>query len=96
MANAIGTSMFPPPRPAPPAPPKEAPPPDPDLARREALLARIVAQLERHENGLTATELRALLEEPIEKVQRALADAALARRVRRIGARRNTRYLLNG
>jgi len=71
------------------------PPPDPASAQATETFGRITGLLSRHDHGLTATELRAMLDEPIDRVQRALAEAVSARRVRRLGSRRNVRYVLN-
>ncbi len=62
----------------------------------QALLARIVEAVIPQEEGLTAVELRALLNERPERLQRALAAGLRGRRIRRSGSRCQTRYLPNG
>ena len=102
MANAIGAGFvtLPPVRDAS-APlyakpaPLPPPPPDPDTIEALAILERAVWVLGSAPLGLTAKELKDLLDEPIARVQRALAEGLRARRLRRLGARRNVRYVLN-
>jgi hypothetical protein len=61
-----------------------------------ALLARIVTAVDGQAEGLTAVELRAMLKERPEHLQRALAAGLRERKIRRTGSRCQTRYLLNG
>ena len=62
----------------------------------QALLSRIVSAVTGQEDGLTAVELRALLNERPERLQRALAAGLRGRKIRRSGSRCQTRYLPNG
>jgi hypothetical protein len=62
----------------------------------QALLDRIVIAVRGPEDGLTAVELRALLSERPDQLQRALLAGLRARRIRRSGSRCQTRYLPNG
>jgi len=61
----------------------------------QALLERIVVAVTGPEEGLTALELRAMLNERPERLQRALTAGLRARRIRRSGSRCQTRYLPN-
>jgi hypothetical protein len=60
-----------------------------------ALLERIVAAVTGPEEGLTAVELREMLSERPERLQRALTAGLRGRRIRRSGSRCQTRYLPN-
>ena len=62
----------------------------------QALLVKIVEAVTPIEEGLTAVELRALLNERPERLQRALAAGLRGRKIRRSGSRCQTRYLPNG
>jgi hypothetical protein len=66
---------------------------DPEIL---ALLDRIVAAVTGPEDGLTAVELREMLSERPERLQRALTAGLRARKIRRSGSRCQTRYLPNG
>jgi len=66
---------------------------EPEIAE---LLGRIASMVAVHEDGLTAVELRAMLSERPERLQRALTAGLRARRIRRSGSRCQTRYLANG
>jgi hypothetical protein len=70
-----------------------APAVDPEI---QALLDRIVIAVRGPEDGLTALELRAQLNERPDRLQRALTAGLRARRIRRSGSRCQTRYLPNG
>jgi hypothetical protein len=70
-----------------------APVVDPEI---QALLDRIVIAVTGPEDGLTALELRALLNERPDRLQRALSAGLRARKIRRSGSRCQTRYLPNG
>jgi hypothetical protein len=61
----------------------------------QALLSKIVEAVTPIEEGLTAVELRALLNERPERLQRALAAGLRGRKIRRSGSRCQTRYLPN-
>ena len=61
----------------------------------QALLGRIVEAVTGQEDGLTAVELRAQLNERPERLQRALAAGLRGRKIRRSGSRCQTRYLPN-
>ena len=61
----------------------------------QALLGRIVTAVTGQEDGLTAVELRAQLNERPERLQRALAAGLRGRKIRRSGSRCQTRYLPN-
>jgi hypothetical protein len=65
---------------------------DPEI---QALLERIVSAVTGPEDGLTALELRAMLNERPERLQRALTAGIRGRRLRRSGSRCGTRYLPN-
>ncbi len=65
------------------------------MPETSALLDRIVTLLERVAAGLALAELRALLAEPAESLQRALNAGLRLRRLRRVGAHNKLRYLSN-
>ncbi|HEY2513021.1 MAG TPA: hypothetical protein VGI39_19270 [Polyangiaceae bacterium] len=74
----------------------EAPPPpavEPEIAE---LLDRVASAVGAREEGMTAVELRVLLSERPDRLQRALSAGLRARKIRRNGSRCQTRYLLNG
>ena len=73
--------------------PNSVPALDPET---QALLTKIVEAVTSTEEGLTAVELRALLSERPERLQRALAAGLRGRKIRRSGSRCQTRYLPNG
>jgi hypothetical protein len=60
-----------------------------------ALVNRIVAAVANSEEGLTALEMRVQFNERPDRLQKALAAALRARRIRRSGSRCQTRYLAN-
>ena len=59
------------------------------------LLARIVWLLGSAVQGLPLGELRVLLSEPSDSLQRALAAGLRTKRLRRVGAHSKLRYVLN-
>ncbi len=59
------------------------------------LVNRIVAAVASSEEGLTALEMRVQFNERPDRLQKALAAALRARRIRRSGSRCQTRYLAN-
>ena len=81
----------------------QGPPPQPELVDATPvdptgtldLLARVVWLLGSEAHGLGLTELRALLSEPADSLQRALAAGLRTKRLRRVGAHNKLRYLLN-
>lgn len=72
------------------------PPPPPSVEPEiAALLERVASAVGAREEGMTAVELRVLLSERPERLQRALTAGLRARKIRRNGSRCQTRYLLN-
>ena len=59
------------------------------------LLARAAWVLQRSSAGLTLTELRLMLSEPTDALQRALAAGLRTKQLRRLGSRSKLRYALN-
>jgi hypothetical protein len=81
------------------APPAPAPQPASGPVDSPAtldLLARVVWLLRSAASGLSLSELRTLLSEPVETLQRALAAGLRTKRIRRVGAHNKLRYVLNG
>jgi hypothetical protein len=66
-----------------------------DAPETIALVNRIVAAVAKSEEGLTALEMRVQFNERPDRLQKALAAALRARRIRRSGSRCQTRYLAN-
>jgi hypothetical protein len=106
MANAIGIGTFAsvaslpfrvtdPALDAASSPLEAEPEPDPSLEEARLTLARVSAVLERHAGGLTAVQLRAELAEDPATLARGLAEGVRVKQLRRLGARRSMRYLLN-
>ncbi len=75
----------------PPATPLEPEPPA-DSVETLDLLARVLWILENATLGLTLTELRLMLSEPTDSLQRAVALGLRTRQLRRLGSRSKLRY----
>ena len=65
-------------------------------AKPRRLAQRVTTLLTDQEDGLTVPELCDRLTETSDAIRAALATLLLSGRVRRLGARRHTRYVLNG
>ena len=84
-----------------PAPPPPAPSPPVERVRVNLpetfdLLSRIAWLLRGNAAGLSLPQLRGLLAEPSDSLQRALAAGLRSKRLRRVGAHNKLRYVLNG
>jgi hypothetical protein len=88
---AVRSHPAPPPAPSPPVERVRV-----DLPETLDLLSRITWLLRGNAAGLSLTQLRGLLAEPSDSLQRALAAGLRSKRLRRVGAHNKLRYVLNG
>ena len=66
-----------------------------DAPETLALVGKIVAAVANSDEGMTALEMRIQFNERPDRLQKALAAALRAKRIRRSGSRCQTRYLAN-